>query len=177
LTSKRNILDSTYFSEGVPKSHKALNFRLSRSIAKIANCADIVIAGNNYLAEWFSDYASDVRIIPTAVDTQRYQPIIELNDKSKKFTIGWIGSDANIRYLYTIETPLKHFLSDFPDSELLVISDKNPCFPNLPNDQVNYIPWSPEVEVQAIQLMNVGIMPLPNNRYTIGKCSLKRMNL
>ena len=149
--------------------------RVAQSIAKIAKCADVVIVGNSYLAQWFSDYSSNIRIIPTAVDTERYKPLVATNNQSKKFTIGWIGSDANIQYLYGVETPLKHFLRDFADSEILIVSDKPPSFRDLSNDQVRYIAWSPEVEVQAIQQMDIGIMPLVKDGYTIGKCSLKML--
>src|SRR5882724_8166052 len=46
----------------------------SVSVGATARRAAVVLAGNTYLADWFSQYATDVRIVPTAVDTDRYQP-------------------------------------------------------------------------------------------------------
>ncbi|MCD6294647.1 MAG: group 1 glycosyl transferase, partial [Deltaproteobacteria bacterium] len=37
--------------------------------SRIAKIADVVLAGNQYIADWFSSYAEDVRIVPTAIDT------------------------------------------------------------------------------------------------------------
>ena len=147
--------------------------RVADSIAKIARSTDVVIAGNSYLANWFADYVKDVRIVPTAIDTERFKPTTE--SSSNKFTIGWTGSAGNFVFLKAIEKPLNQFLNRFADTELLIMADRMPSFQSLPSDRIKYIPWSPAMEVKAVQLMNVGLMPLANNEFTRGKCSFKML--
>ena len=147
--------------------------RVAESIAKIARLTDLVIAGNSYLANWFADYVKDVRIIPTAIDTERFKPGVE--SSSNKFTVGWTGSSGNFIFLKAIEQPLNQFLNRFADTELLIMAERMPSFQSLPNDQVKYIPWSPAMEVKAVQIMDVGLMPLTNNEFTRGKCSFKML--
>ncbi|HEY9652763.1 MAG TPA: glycosyltransferase family 4 protein, partial [Coleofasciculaceae cyanobacterium] len=150
--------------------------RVSQSISSIAKLAEVVIAGNRYLADWFADYAQDVRIIPTAIDTERFQPqLAEIRQNSTRFVIGWTGSAGNLGYLKTIEAPLKQFMNKFAESELLIMADKPPSFKSLSSDRVKYIPWSPAIEAEIVQQMDVGLMPLPNNEWTKGKCSFKML--
>lgn len=148
-----------------------------RSTSKlIAKSASIVLAGNTYLANWFSSYARDVRIVPTAIDTDRFLPRKFLDsNRDRRFTVGWTGLSINFKYLYKIEMPLESFLENHKDSELLIIADKPPNFQRLPNERVRYIKWSPSIEAEAVRQMDVGIMPLPNNDWTKGKCSFKML--
>jgi glycosyltransferase involved in cell wall biosynthesis len=57
----------------------------------------------------------------------------------------------------------------------LVIADRPPSFSSLPSERVRYIPWSSQTEVTAVQQMDIGLMPLPNNEWTKGKCSFKML--
>ena len=142
---------------------------------KVAGRADVVIAGNRYLAERFSSYCSEVRVIPTAVDTDRYRPRSTTTGYSDNFTIGWIGTSANLRYLEALETPLHQFLVDHPDSKLLVMADKPPSFPKIPEDRTCYLRWTEDSELNALQEMDVGLMPLPDEEWSRGKCSFKML--
>jgi glycosyltransferase involved in cell wall biosynthesis len=143
---------------------------------EIAKRAEVLIAGNQYLAERFASYCRDVRVIPTAVDTNLYRPRSTQQQRQKKyFTIGWIGTSANLRYLEALEIPLRQFLVDHPDSKLLVMADKSPSFPIIPEDRIDYLPWAVDRELIALQGMDVGLMPLPDEEWSRGKCSFKML--
>lgn len=146
-----------------------------RDVSRIAEGAAVVIAGNAYLAKWFAAHARDVRIVPTAVDTDRYLPR-HFGDQEAggRFAIGWTGSKATYRYLYAIEAPLARFVADH-DAELVVVADEPPRFQRLPVERVRYIRWSPAVEAEAVRKMDIGLMPLPLDEWTRGKCSLKML--
>ena len=90
----------------------------------IGRMADLVLAGNSYIAEWFGRYARDVRIVPTAVDTERIRPRESSHDR---FVIGWTGTSSNFPSLYRIEKALGEFLKNH-DAELLVVADQAPEF-------------------------------------------------
>jgi glycosyltransferase involved in cell wall biosynthesis len=150
--------------------------RVFNSIQSIAKCTDIIIAGNNYLADWFVNYPAEVRIIPTAIDTEHFRPkLTSSDDNSHKFMIGWTGSAGNLGYLQTIESAIAQFMNQFLDSELLIIADQPLSFSSLPAERVRFIPWSSQTEVTGVQQMDIGLMPLPNNKWTKGKCSFKML--
>ncbi len=149
-----------------------------QAIAKIARIAEVVLAGNVYLANWFSQYAQKIEIIPTAVDCERFKPVspaIRRNPSEGDFVLGWIGTHWNLPFLQMLDKPLSEFVRLHSNSKLLVVSNQQPAFEHLPAENVEFIPWSPEVEVEAIQRMNVGLMPLPDDEWARGKCSFKML--
>ncbi len=142
----------------------------------IARTMDAIVAGNSYLADHFSQYCKTIYIIPTAIDTERYQ----LRDLSSaeppdKFVIGWTGLACNYKFLKTISPVLKQFLADHERAELLLVSNRDWKQNVLPADRIKFIPWSMENEARVLHSMSVGIMPLTDDKWTRGKCSFKML--
>ncbi|MHB8938521.1 MAG: glycosyltransferase family 4 protein [Thiobacillus sp.] len=142
---------------------------------RLAELSDKVICGNNYLAEWFGRWNTNVDIVPTAVDTERYLPDAETKPPEQPLIIGWIGTSGNYKYLYGIEGALAKVMRTHPNTRLKVVGDRLPEFRRLSLDQVDFVPWSETVEVQAIQSMDIGIMPLEDSPWARGKCSFKML--
>lgn len=140
----------------------------------IAKHSDVIIAGNTYLANWFSKYSNDVRIVPTGINTDLILPKWDRTQESK-IVIGWIGVSANLKYLNMIERPFREFVKEVKDVELLVVSDCEPKFRHIPSENVRFIPWSEEIEPTILHTMDVGIMPLLDDPWTRGKCSYKML--
>ena len=143
------------------------------TVIKIANQAAVVIAGNAHIAEWFTPHAREVRIVPTAVDTNRFLPR-DYTSRDKPFVVGWTGSAGNYVYLYRIEDALAHFL-DTHDAELLVMAERPPQFTKLAPSKVRYVEWSLLNETQTLREMDVGLMPLTSTDWTRGKCGFKML--
>jgi glycosyltransferase involved in cell wall biosynthesis len=144
-------------------------------VAAIARRADLVIAGNTTLADWFMPYTRRIEILPTAVDCNRFQPRQRPAAESGGFTLGWIGTVGNLSYLQAIEVPLANFLRRHDDATLLVVADRPPVFAAIPGDRWSYRPWNEADEVAAINVMDVGLMPLPDSEWARGKCSYKML--
>jgi glycosyltransferase involved in cell wall biosynthesis len=145
-----------------------------RSAARaIARQADVIVAGNRYLGEWFSEHNRDVHVVPTAVDTDRFRPRSRPVSDRASFVVGWTGTSANLPFLRSIERPLRRFLDEHPRARLRVVSDAPPGL--TARGRVDYVPWSEEVEVSAVQEMDVGLMPLPDDEWTRGKCGFKML--
>ncbi len=140
----------------------------------IALRSSYVIAGNEYIADWFSAYSHNIAIVPTAVDIDRYNTD-RSEDFDGKFIVGWIGTSGNLKYLQEIESGIRKFLKEYKNSRLLVVCDKSPKFIRLGDEEVIYVPWSPENEVRMMQNMDVGLMPLANEPWASGKCSFKML--
>jgi glycosyltransferase involved in cell wall biosynthesis len=144
-----------------------------RSAATLVKGVDAVIAGNQYLADWASQYCDAIHIVPTAVDCSQFLRTAGSQDRGERFVIGWTGSTPTLKYLESIQAALATVLRRIPGASLLVIADSRPKMPALESLPVRYVPWSPETEVEAVHDMDVGLMPLPDDEYTRGKCSFK----
>lgn len=145
------------------------------SVVATARRAEVVVAGNEYIANWFDKFSKNVRVVPTCVDTDKFQPNMHNSFDTDAFVIGWIGTKATLPYLESIETPLHQFVSKIPEARVLVVADTSPSFKQIPLEKVSYIPWSKKIEAKAIQKMDVGLMPLPDTEWTKGKCAFKML--
>lgn len=141
-------------------------------IDKIAKKSSIIICGNSYLADYFQ-YFNKVVIIPTAIDTKRF--IAKPNQLPQQKIIGWSGSSSGFKYLYTIEDSLEEILKKFPDYCLKIVSDIKPKFKKLPPERLIFEKWSSKTEVESLQSFSLGIMPLKESNWELGKCSFKML--
>ena len=147
--------------------------RGEKAIEQVAKHSAGVIAGNNFLGDFFRRRGIRVWIVPTSVDTSRWKPL-PANDRAT-WTIGWMGTASNLQYLGSIEEPIAEFLRRHNDAELLVVSDRAPAFNQIPEHRWRFERWSPAREVEQVQQMNVGLMPLAATDWERGKCGLKML--
>lgn len=138
---------------------------------RIARRAALIICGNRFLAEHYAPLAP-VTILPTAVDTDRFTPAERPTGPP---IIGWSGSSSGFPYLQAIEDALRATLERHPTSRLHIVADAPPPFTRLPADRVDFIRWSPDIEVQALRRLSVGLMPLVDDPWARGKCSFKML--
>lgn len=142
-----------------------------RSVERVAAWCDMVICGNPFLAEKFSKWNKNIRILPTGVDSSRYSPTDSKIADAR--VIGWIGTSSNLRYLYAIEPALKRVLQARPKTVVKIVSDRPPKFKDLSASQVQYVKWTSESDVEMIRSFSIGVMPLEDNEWARGKCSFK----
>jgi glycosyltransferase involved in cell wall biosynthesis len=143
-----------------------------RTAETLARMCETVVCGNAFLAENFAQWNQNVVVVPTAVDSARFVPGAE---RVGAELIGWSGTSSGFKFLYQIEPALARVLRAAPGAKLRVISDRQPVFKLLPPAQVEFIRWRPEREVETLQDLSVGIMPLENSDWSRGKCSFKML--
>ncbi|MBB6631975.1 glycosyltransferase family 4 protein [Clostridium algidicarnis] len=148
-------------------------YRRGNFIKKIAKSSDVVICGNEHLADVFEKWNNNIYIIPTAVDTRKYVPNVTAKRKKEKVTIGWIGTSGGFEYLYKIEKALNYILNMNKNSELLIVSDSEPKFSLI--DNFRYIKWNEKSEVDNFQKIDIGLMPLIDDDWSRAKCSYKML--
>lgn len=138
--------------------------------ARIISISDLIIAGNKYLHDFAAEYNSNVMIIPTTIDTDTYQPM-QISRDPQKVVIGWSGSITTIRH-FEIAVPFLRILKKKYGErlEFRVIGDGN-----YSNDELGIKgkPWIMEDEVRELCSFDIGIMPMPDDGWTRGKCGLK----
>lgn len=142
----------------------------------IAKAMDVIVAGNSYLANYFEQYCSAVHVIPTGIDLNRFCPGSHSQQYNmERFIIGWTGMACNYKYLDTIAVPLQQFLSDNPNAELMIVSNRPWKNPLIDPRRICFIQWTPENETAVLDRMSVGIMPLADDKWSKGKCSFKML--
>ena len=138
---------------------------------EISRLATVVTVGNGFLAAKVREVNPHVRVVHTSIDLERYRVLPQEDDG--KFTIVWTGQrGASMRFLDTVRPAIERLGARIP-VKLRVISNEAP--PAYRNVEVEYVPWSPHVEVTALGAGDVGIMPLPDTPATRGKCALKAL--
>jgi glycosyltransferase involved in cell wall biosynthesis len=142
---------------------------------RLAQMSDRVICGNAYLANWFGTWNRNVTLIPTAVDTERYVPRATRGQSEGGKVIGWIGTSGNLNYVYAIEAALAKVMETQPNVKIRIVCDQMPKFRLIDMDRFEFIRWSENIEVESIQGMDVGIMPLEDSEWARGKCSFKML--
>jgi hypothetical protein len=142
--------------------------RLERFKA-VAGAADLVIAGNEHLAQVASRMGVRARVIPTCVET----PVghAEPEPDLPPFVLGWIGSRATLPYLERVTVPLAAVVAMGSPFRLRVVADAFPTMP--PGIPVEEVRWTAEGEGPALDGIHVGLAPLPDDAWTRGKCGLK----
>ncbi len=138
---------------------------------RLAALCDLVICGNAYLAEAFRQWNRNVRILPTAIDTDRFVPKEPAPAGTRR--IGWSGMSSGFRYLEEIAPALGRVMDRHRDVRLTLVADRLPALEGIDPGRIEFIPWSESVEVPAVQSFTVGLMPLADDAWSQGKCSFK----
>lgn len=141
---------------------------LNNKFKSLITGASGVTAGNSYLFEYAQRFQQNTTLIPSVVDTDRYQPKSEPNDNDI-FTVGWIGSPSTAPYLNALIEPLSILAKEQP-VRLLSVGGTPPKVPGVDTVEVA---WTYEKEVEQIQQFSVSVMPLPDTPWTRGKCAYK----
>jgi glycosyltransferase involved in cell wall biosynthesis len=144
----------------------------ARKVRWLAARADVVIAGNDLLAEWLERHAADVRVVPSLVDVDA-APLRRHADVHT-VVLGWIGSRTTAPYLHRLVAPLARAADTAKDRrfELVVIGGSAP---EVPGVDCRSEAWTLEGELALLARMDVGLMPLPDTPWTRGKCAYKAL--
>ncbi len=137
-------------------------------VAKIIKMSRHVIAGNHYLADFALRYNRSVTVIPTPIDADKYYP--GEKEHSGELIVGWIGSITTSNFLNAMREVFIQLSKRFPHIKFKTVGSDF-SFNNLPN--VINKTWSSKEEVEDLRAFDVGIMPMPDNEWTKGKCGFK----
>jgi len=133
---QREFVSTLFTLERMTKAPRVLDVddaihlhRKGTTARKLADCCEMILCGNEYLANWYGKHCSRVEIIPTSIDSERFSPAANANKVCEEIVrIGWTGLYSNLKYLYEIEDSLVTVLTERPNSRLKIISDQPPKF-------------------------------------------------
>lgn len=129
-----------------------------------------VIAGNRTLAEHAGKFNANVTIVPTVVDLDTYTYRLP-RDPADAVTIGWIGSRSTSPYLLEIEPALRRISEVYRGKVRFRVFGDPKRKLELPNFETR--PFQLDSEIDDLRTIDIGIMPMPDNEWTRGKCAFK----
>lgn len=143
----------------------------SRKVRWLAERAEHILAGNELLADALRPFNQAVTVVPSMVDPSSYP--LRAHTAGEALTLGWVGSPTTAPFLGRIQAVLERFAAGFAQPvRLLVIGGTTPHPEGV---EVVERAWSPQAERAALEEMDIGLMPLPDNRWTRGKCAYKAL--
>lgn len=170
ITLSRRIFfdfdDAIYTRPGRPHS-LVTGLRVRRRFRLWMEKPDLVMTSNRILANKARQYASSVVIIPMAVDTQAWKPAEK--KEPLPITIGWAGSPVNVPNLERLDAVLFALLKKHRHLRLAVYSGKKPRL----SCTFKYYPYKTGTGPSFTQSLDIGLLPLVNEEYSMGKSPIK----
>jgi glycosyltransferase involved in cell wall biosynthesis len=162
--------DDSIWLPTISKGNQKLKFlKKSDKIKKIISYSSQVVCGNQYLATYASKYNPNVAIIPSTIDTDRYY--IRQRTESKAITIGWSGSFTTVPHFEFIIPALFKIQTKYGDRiNFHMIGVEGYSCNGL---NISSMAWNAISEVEDLHFFDIGIMPLPDDEWTRGKCGMK----
>lgn len=163
--------DDAIYVPYVSPSNKYLSYlKFPQKTAAICRLATHVVVGNEVLREYAARYNSNVTIIPTTIDIEKYRPACRYKFDDAP-VIGWSGSYSTIQYLEVMKPAFAKLAERHP-FRLEIIGATTFQFDKVPVRSQN---WSAATEVEDLSRIQIGLMPLPDEDWARGKCALKAL--
>ena len=162
--------DDAVWLPNVSAGNKALQLLKKPSKTdEIIACSDMVFAGNQYLAEYASQFCDTVKVIPTTIDTSYH--IRRVSNKTNKVCIGWTGTQTTLKYLEILKPVFRQLHEKYGDQVYFkIICDVAWQAEGIPlKNEV----WDKSKEIRQLEEIDIGVMPLVDDQWSRGKCGFK----
>lgn len=145
-------------------------FSKGQKAERAAAAADVILVGNELLAEWASDQSADVRIIPTCVEPSDYVTKSDYGVADPPRLL-WLGTRSGERYLRLLEPSLRRLHNEL-GARLTILGSPTPQLGSM-ESLITRVGWDLETAHETISDYDVGVMPLDDSLYERGKCAYK----
>jgi glycosyltransferase involved in cell wall biosynthesis len=177
VLARRRIPFAVDFDDAIWMPNPSINgafaaLRFPTKLATICRIASAVTVGNEFLADYARGFQQNVAIVPTTIDLSKYDVQPELETR-EPFVVLWSGSTPTLAYFETAREALERFAKT-RKVQVKVICNRPPDRPIANADNV-FVPWSEHNEARQIGACHVGIMPMPDDKFSQGKCGLKAL--
>ncbi len=138
--------------------------------ARAVRAADLVVAGNTYLAEAAAEHNDDVVVIPSCVHPAAYP-------QKQDYAVGfpprliWMGSPSTERFLEAV-APALLAVHRRTGARLTVVSAGDRSLGDLA-PMTDRVRWDGSRTDALLAEADCGLMPLPDDPFTRGKCAYK----
>ena len=148
-------------------------YRLKHSagVKQVIGRSAHVIAGSNHLAAYARQYNNNVSVVPTVVDLDQYTYLPRKPKAGTAINIGWWGSRSTSPYLSVVNGAFKKLVAMHGDRVQFTIWGDGEYRSDVPNTRI--VPFSLAAELEELGKVDIGVMPMPDTRWTRGKCAFK----
>lgn len=161
-------IDDAIFHHYDKSNNFFVKFFLKKKFYKLFSKSKAVLAGNEYLFNNAKKYGSKItHIFPTLVDVSKKKSSLK---KYNKFTVIWMGSPSTTKYLNDISKYI-NYIAKKHDVNFLIVGSKDCTIK--PSKNIKFLEWSLKFENECVKKCHLGIMPLRNSFWEMGKCGYK----
>ena len=162
--------DAIWLGDTSPANAVAARLKRPGSVGRVVAGAAAATVGNDFLAAYARGFSPRVHVIPTTLDVEEYRP--RPHPARDLVRVGWSGSPTTSVHLRAIEPALRRMLDELP-VELVVVGDPRFRLPGAPRVIVKA--WQAETEIDEVSSFDIGLMPLPDDDWSRGKCGFKAL--
>ncbi len=152
-------------------AHRELPMRilLGSKLDGLVRRSSLAIVGNDFLDGWARTAGAKRSVVlPTAVSLDDYRP--SGREPGGPLRIGWIGTPTSAADYLSLVVPVLAEAIAGGWAKLTVVGARTP---QLEAIGAEFLPWSEENEVDHLNRFDVGIMPLTEDMWSLGKCAYK----
>jgi glycosyltransferase involved in cell wall biosynthesis len=160
--------DAIWMTDNTNESSLVKIIRWRRKVGYICKISFTISCGNEYLCAYARKFNTSVVHIPTTIDTSYH--VQRRAQQPQPVVVGWTGSHTTLKYLDGLVPALQSLEDRFPEITFLVIANKKPA---LPLRNVRFVKWSTDTEIDDLSGIDIGVMPLPDDEWSKGKCGFK----
>jgi len=162
--------DAIFLSNSSDANRIVSALKYPQKVESIIRRSALVLAGNEYLADYARARNSNVAVLPTCVDTTVFAPRATPAPPGATPVIGWIGTHSTTRYLKSLAAPLRRLAA----TDKFVLRLSGTAEP-VHLDGVTTVeePWRMDREVELFNTCDIGVYPLPDDEWARGKCGFK----
>jgi glycosyltransferase involved in cell wall biosynthesis len=162
--------DDTIWLKNTSRANKRWDWMKNASKTdKLIGLVDLVIVGNDYLAEHARAINPNTVIIPSTIDTDRYD--VRSERTRQQVCIGWSGSVSTIPHFERILPVFRELKKRYGETIRFKVIGQEPV--HYEGLEIETSIWSPEQEAAQLHELDIGIMPLPDDKWSRGKCGMK----
>ena len=165
-----DIDDLVFLARTSEHNRLVLPLRSPKKYFYLMQAADHVITCTPYLDSVVRKYNQRTTDISSTINTDTYVPRGRY-DNDHRLVLGWSGSHSTVAYLKLLIPVLQRLRRRF-EFTLLVIGTAE--FP-IEGLDVEAKPWQRATEVEELRRIDIGLYPLPDEEWVLGKSGLKAL--
>ena len=139
--------DDAIWNHDVSEANKKLSFlKRPEKTEEIIALADLVFAGNDYLADYSRNFNKNVAVVPSTIDLEQYK--VQEKKNSGKVVIGWSGSYTTIAHFIPVIPVMKKLKEKYGSKVSFTVFGAH----HFKNNElgIDGIEWTPQNEVSDI---------------------------
>ena len=142
----------------------AVFLRYPEKIRSLVEMSDQVICGNAWIAGEIEQWNDRITVIPTGVRLASFPEKDEVVDSSRPI-VGWMGTSANLEYFKVIAPALRTLAKKCAFELRLIVPDLDSLRGiDLSGVEIKHIKWNGLTEVSELRKIDIGVMPLFDDR-------------